>query len=634
MGRLVDDFNRLDAAAAQGKVLLNAGRRVNTCVSEAKCTAADSSGKARTVSRHTTADFVSKHYDVVRDIGRGSFSRVTLVRDRQTGRERVCKVVDTREMSPEALELTKAEIDVLAVLDYPCIVRLDEYAIDVDRHKLVLILEHVPGGDCCGLISKSGRGFDEGFVARLIRQLLAATNYCHTRGIMHRDVKPQNMMLSKAPSAWDTPELKMIDFGLATCSKTSRDFVGTPAYMAPEVLHGSADYTSQVDLWSIGCTTVELLVGKPPFGVPEDFDGDMTPVFNKVKEFREFDEVAAKLDTHVEWKSLGMDAKDFVERLLQRDPGLRMSAKQALNHPWILRHTHPQAGLGTEIVRSLKSYSIQSLLIRHCMFIIATRAGASECRGIGRAFVDGNASCTGTMSREEFVEALSYVSVCGWSQSNVDPRSVFEALTLGRTSRQISYSEFAGACLFGQFKGDLGKIAEETFYILDSNRDGNVAMSSHIRPFFGDDALKECESWFPPEETVDVDGWRSFVEQAGHRGLAHESWISPPVNSADFPRSLLMDFVRSFMCEQILCSACESVHQAADDTTLADAPVVLCHDCDPNFEELPGTRETCRYAIPDVPTRRANPGTGLNYEVFRRNVVANPGRSETARRHT
>lgn len=622
MGLLVDDFNRLNAAVAEGKILLHADRRHPPGGVAGKVSLPrpisfgrplpPSAGltKARTVVQHLSSDFVEAHYEAVRELGRGSFSRVQLVRERRTGCERVCKVVDTSEMSREVLQLSRTELQVLTILDHPSVVKLYEYSDDPAKQRLVLILEYVAGGDCGELLAQSEEPLNEARVARLIRQLLVAVSCCHARGIAHRDIKPQNMMLTRSAGAWGCPDVKMIDFGLAAIMQTSRDLVGTPAYMPPEVLSGTEDYTSQVDMWSIGCTVVELLTGEVPFGRPEDFGNDMEPVFEAIRNCKSFDDVSGPLEELPGWTSRSDEAHDFVRRLLRTEPARRMTATQALNHPWIARHSPPQTGLTVDMVRSMVDFAALPLLLRSCHFLAAARLGFSEQARLCAAFADADSDGGGSVSLEELVDAFQGASMCGWGAVDIDVSAVLAACDLGGTSR-MSFTEFAAACSFGRAVGhNPERLAELSFRALDSDRDEKV-WAHELHSLFPGECLDELDD-LPSHRPFTLQEWCKCLRAVATAsapapesalGCSQSGWQDTGAGCDAKPLNPLMRFLRSLMCEQLLCNGCEQ-YREDDDSTSGDAPVLLCHNYDPSFEvPLPE-----HYRVPDIPVRLATAG--------------------------
>lgn len=181
----------------------------------------------------------------------------------------------------------------------------------------------------------------EALAARFVYQVLQAVAHSHRRGVIHRDLKPDHMMLTGTLPDGNR-DCKIIDFGLAAYCGTSmhrsnelKERVGTPAYMAPEVVDkekGISD-TSKVDIWSIGVTALELLTGKNPFHMES-----RVSTFRTIRQFSDFDEFMASHGNMPEWCLLNPAAQDFVRTLLAADPSHRPSAVQALQHPWLAQY--------------------------------------------------------------------------------------------------------------------------------------------------------------------------------------------------------------------------------------------------------------------------------------------------------
>lgn len=273
--------------------------------------------KGDLVVRHDSGSFVGKRYVVIRRIGAGSFGSVDLLRDRQTGAERVCKTVPIKGMKFEVLSQMKKEIMLLQELDHPRIVRMYEYTEDVAKGVFQLILEYLAGGPCDTLLS-GGRRPSESVVSNIMQQVLSAVAYCHARGIVHCDLKPENVLLtSAAPSAhprrrclgglcrWATApfarlgaceeelvDCKVIDFGLAAHFAPSEpesiaQFAGTPCYIAPEVVGALSGgrFGPKADVWSVGVTAHYLLSSQLPFGR----EGQAADVLERIRDFAAVD---------------------------------------------------------------------------------------------------------------------------------------------------------------------------------------------------------------------------------------------------------------------------------------------------------------------------------------------------------
>lgn len=292
------------------------------------------------VRRHSSAQFIDRDYDVVERLGEGSFGKVDLVRLRTSGDERVCKVVSTKDMKRDEVDQMREEVRVLRSLDHPSIVKIFEYAEDKTEAQLILILEYIPGGSCGSLLKKRHRQpLPEPLVAKFVRQMLQAIAYSHGKGVVHRDLKPEHMMLTRADPD-SRPDCKIIDFGMAaryryssssgihTGALTQR--VGTPAYMAPEVVDREVAYTSKADIWSAGVSALELLTGKRPFA------GDSVKrTYERIRLYSNLDTLLASVGNPFEWHALSSGARDFLRALLEAEPGRRPAASDALQKSWL-----------------------------------------------------------------------------------------------------------------------------------------------------------------------------------------------------------------------------------------------------------------------------------------------------------
>lgn len=483
--------------------------------------------KAALVAKHTSARFVSDFYEVIHELGQGTFSVVQLVRDRRSGQEHVCKVVNTAEMSNDVLRLTRSEVEMLAALDHPNIVKLHEYADDMEKQQLVLILEYLPGGDCQNLVEQAGGTLSEARVAGLIRQLIVAVGSCHSTGVVHRDIKPQNMMLAKS-EVWGDQDCRLIDFGLAAWSshlegEGAREFVGTPSYMSPEVLTGEQDCTSKCDIWSIACTAIELLTGDPPFGRPPELDAEsIEPVFNSIRKFRDFGDVSAMLEEMPGWAGRSTEARDFVRRLLRKDATRRPTTAQCLTHPWMERHRPAQVGLTADLVDSLAGFVGAPPLARCCLLAIAARSPVADTRRLGATFVGADLNGDGTLCQEELEHLLADAASCGWRlPDEMDSRAVFEALDLDLSGR-IEFTEFVAGCLHGWYQSPQA-LARGAFRALDDDRDGLLQVQQ-LRPLLGETAAPALAT-LPQHRAIDLDEWRAcFGLQPAGMVMVQGSW--------------------------------------------------------------------------------------------------------------
>lgn len=336
-----------------------------------------------------------------KEIGHGHYGVVRKCMDRKTNEWYAIKSI--RKSKVNKIEVLKREIDILKEVNHPNIIRLIE--VHEDEKYLHLITELCTGGELFDRIiakTQSPEGhFSERDAANLIRCILDAIAYCHDeKQIVHRDLKPENFLF--ASKADDAP-VKIIDFGLSrheldpgSMMKTK---VGTPYYVAPEVL--KRKYTKSCDIWSIGVITYILLCGYPPFYGDSD-----NQIFDSVR--------AGKFDfPSPEWDSISVAAKDFICCLLKKDPSQRLTAKQAMQHKWILEYASEK---GTDDARVrhgrrrsqiFMSYMGMQKLKKAALGYIATHLTPAEIENLGQVFQSIDQENDGSMSLKDLDQALT-----------------------------------------------------------------------------------------------------------------------------------------------------------------------------------------------------------------------------------
>ena len=183
------------------------------------------------------------------------------------------------------------------------------------------------GSDLLAALANRG-SFNEGDARLIMRQLLMALDRVHGAGVVHRDIKLDNILL---PSADDLTEIKLCDFGLTGIVTPSEPRLstrcGTPLYVAPEVLARDCRYDTKVDMWSAGVVLYMLLAGSPPF-----YSSTLQGILQRI----ESGEISLSGPA---WGRVTPEAKDFVRALLTKDPERRLSAEEAMAHPWMMQES-------------------------------------------------------------------------------------------------------------------------------------------------------------------------------------------------------------------------------------------------------------------------------------------------------
>ncbi|XP_065188383.1 myosin light chain kinase A-like [Sycon ciliatum] len=330
-------------------------------------------------------DKVTRHYDIGEELGSGITSVVRKCTHRKTKRPYALKIMDKNEFR----KIVQVEVNVMLRLQHPNIIRLHE-VFESDT-KVYLVLDLVRGGELFDRIVDCGFYSEQETVA-VIRQVLTAVEYLHRNNVLHRDLKPENLLYAD-PN--DDLSLKVADFGLSRLITPARrstlTICGTPGYVAPEVLLGKK-YGPPVDMWAVGVITYILLCGFEPF-----YDEDQQEIYQKT--------IRAEYSfPSPYWDDVSVDARDFINQLLRYRSSKRLTATEALHHPWIVnsrpnqKHLDSAYGKLRERARA-RTHWKQAILGTIAVGRLMRSVGAAS---LGRDNTSGNAaSMTTTVHAQE-----------------------------------------------------------------------------------------------------------------------------------------------------------------------------------------------------------------------------------------
>ncbi|XP_029961496.1 calcium/calmodulin-dependent protein kinase (CaM kinase) II beta 1 isoform X1 [Salarias fasciatus] len=296
----------------------------------------------------TTCTRFTDEYQLYEELGKGAFSIVRRCVKLCTGQEYAAKIINTKKLSARDHQKLEREARICRLLKHPNIVRLHDSISEEGFHYLLFDL--VTGGELFEDIV-AREYYSEADASHCIQQILEAVLHCHQMGVVHRDLKPENLLLaSKCKNA----AVKLADFGLAIEVQGDQQawfgFAGTPGYLSPEVLRKEA-YGKPVDIWACGVILYILLVGYPPF-----WDEDQHKLYQQIK--------AGAYDfPSPEWDTVTPEAKNLINQMLTINPAKRITAQEALKHPWVCqRSTVASMMHRQETVECLKKFNARRKL--------------------------------------------------------------------------------------------------------------------------------------------------------------------------------------------------------------------------------------------------------------------------------
>ncbi|MCD9644042.1 Calcium-dependent protein kinase 20 [Datura stramonium] len=368
-------------------------------------------------------------YSLGKKLGQGQFGTTFLCIEKPNGNAFACKSIAKRRLTTEEdVEDVRREIQIMHHLaGQPNVVQIvGAYEDAVAVH---VLMDLCAGGELFDRILKRGH-YSEKKAAELARVIVGVVEACHSLGVMHRDLKPENFLFVDQQ---EESALKAIDFGLSVFFKpgeTFSDVVGSPYYVAPEVLR--KHYGLECDIWSAGVIIYILLSGFPPFWGETE-----RGVFEQV--------LRGELDFESEpWPTISESAKDLVRKMLVRDPKKRLTAHEVLCHPWVrVGGVAPDKPLDCAVLSRLNQFSAMNKLKKIAIRVIAESLSGEEIAGLKEMFKMIDADNSGHITLEELKKGLERV---GSNLNDSEIVSLMQAADIDN-SGTIDYGEFIAAML-------------------------------------------------------------------------------------------------------------------------------------------------------------------------------------------
>lgn len=456
---------------------------------------------------------------IVEDLcGKGSFGECMWVKHRMSKVKRVCKKISKEETNmPE--EEVAMELSILIKLDHPNVLRVFEWF--EDERNFLLVTEAAVGGDLKQLLAsvrehrleeqEEAGGLEEHLACMLLEQALRGLAYVHSMHVLHRDIKPGNMLLATVDH--EHPRLLLADFGVSEIfqeSVTINSIIrGSAAYMALEVFDHHPSPLS--DVWAMGVVAFELLAGDRPFSAD-----------NAMAMYAQLKYTNVNLD---KLRKIGASetAIAFVQRILVKEESKRPLATETLEDAWLAdsKHRVPVGRQARKARKSLLNFTHMSYVAKAAMNCIAAQLDTSKIEGLANIFESLDIDADGRLSAAELAAGLA--------ELGAEPDSIGQLLSSVDLDGDghIQYTEFVASLL--QVQGKLvDDVVYHAFHIFDVNADGHITLDELRTMLSGDGPLAAvlpdgktveqalAEMDLSRDGVVSFDEFKAYLMSQGH----------------------------------------------------------------------------------------------------------------------
>ena len=420
-----------------------------------------------------TNENIEASYQKLKSLGKGSFGEVWLVQHKVLGKQFAMKIIEKNPYID--VDLIINEINILKKLDHPNILKVLEFHLTND--KFYIITDYLPEGELFDEIDRKSI-FSEREAAYIIYQVLSAIRYCHKMRVVHRDVKPENIMIMGRENG--LLHVKLIDFGTAKLFKEgykNNALVGSSYYIAPEVIRGK--YDEACDLWSIGVIMYILLTGFPPF------NGD-----NEDEIIRSV--LVGKYDTTSDaYRTLSNNAKDLITKLLKFNPSERITAKDALMHPWfktaeftnISRMNSINATMAQAMIKNLEKYKSNNIIKCAVLaYLVHQNTNIRECVNASKLFTEIDLNKDGKLEKNELEFAITKFYGLNAAQAKAKSDIIFSNID-NDNNGYIESEEFIRACIDPKIFTSNNYLVF-AFNYFDYDKDGAISIQEIENKFY------------------------------------------------------------------------------------------------------------------------------------------------------
>jgi calcium-dependent protein kinase len=459
-------------------------------------------------------------------IGRGGCGEIYAIP--RLGTNQMFAVKALHPKSPDERGALLREIEVQRTIDHPNIVKVFGCYDTPGDDLIYIVMELCTGGSLFKALARDGVG--ERRAQEVIYTTLGAVLYLHRHGIVHRDIKAENFMYERNGL---NAELKVCDFGFAAMVTPDHEDLcgrmGTPTYMAPELWQRKGHYNSAVDMWAIGVLAFILLSGTKPF-----HDNDMRAKMRMISD----DELRFE-GWH--WHGVSAEAKAFCAALMQKDPAHRLSASDALTHPWMASKIAESSAAmeraaqelndpQNHVVEALQAFAHADAMQRASLEAVAFSTAPEQLEQLRALFHKIDRRKMGQITLDEFKAALS-------EHKEIDDDAVvqlFHAMDISK-SGYIDYNEFITASLMSTQQLIEAPCLLTAFRVLDTNGDGHISrdeLAAHFSPAFLDAEIDEMLASLHKEQLDFEDFKHAFLQPAEGDGKHRLETASEPLRAA------------------------------------------------------------------------------------------------------
>jgi calcium-dependent protein kinase len=436
-------------------------------------------------------------------VGEGTFGVVSRMLDIATGLERAIKTVPKDLLDESDLW---QEIEFMRDFDHPFVARL--YGTYEDPANLYMIMEHCSGGELFEAVDHAGT-LPETTSATIFQQMLMSVSYIHSKQICHRDLKPENFLLSR-PGPVERALVKLIDFGTArhfSAENPMTTKICTIHYVAPEILvRGAAPYTEKCDTWSLGVCLYLMVCGSPPFY------GDTDTVTLKQVRKGKF-----KFEPVDFWATMEEDIRLLISALLQMSPEDRLSAQEALRHPWFTKKARRTSITFRveEVIPRLLRFRKYLWFKQKSMQLIANHLSEDDVNDIRPLWFQFDINNCGKITRHELARAIPAE---GLSDELLEKRALLlQEMEADGKKGEVGYTAFLAAMLDADRRTNPAT-CKSAFREFDLDNDGFIRMTE-LSLIWQCDQLKTDTS-----DALGALAWRSIAP--GREALSLDEFMA------------------------------------------------------------------------------------------------------------